>query len=730
MNNQQNINSKWLNHPWTNGVGLAILAVVLITGGAGWGFIILAALFAAVMEWIFQFRNPGPFSPYRLMAASPLLLINYSSLTDFRIRSLCFILIAYIIAAAVRNAPQWVKFSLNQKSPLFIWLISFLVPALASFVLYQQGVQLSGDEPHYLMIAQSVVNDGDFDLKNNFEEKSYLEYIPVEVKFHGGDYNGKYLSFHLPGVSFLLIPFYWLYKVLGGPLPAALYFRLVAALLNAFFMTVLFYLLRLSLNGKDVTRLWLFFLTTFPLLFHCIHLFPELPAAALTAAGYLRFRSCRPNLLLTGLLLAPVPWFHVKYIPLLAVLAGAIIFDALKPFRNFRLRGEKIRRILLLFFFPAVSLALLVWYSKGNYGVWSPTGIFPRESYWSVPFLLRIKVFFSYFLDQRDGLLFYAPLFILAFWAMRRKFTHRGLLAGLCLAYAGFHAFTSVRGAYSPAGRPLIYISWILCIWVARYYQDNVAESPQWLSRFAFRFLAGLSFFIPVWLFYYPQFMYQPVFSYTQEGASGLSLFFGGSIPLEKVLPSFLTAPRDIHWANFVWLGVLAAGWLFYVLRPLKRVEIPAPRWLKNGAPLTLFIVMVFIFCLYPHVRFLPQGRYGEAKWPFYNNSRNFQYQQEGDRYRMKAGGRYELFLDPAARFRGKLALSFLADGSGAGVIVRSGKHLLMETKAGDEALRVEITPEQLSEVRIPGSHALHLEIEIPCSGAECKNGFVWLKME
>lgn len=57
------------------------------------------------------------------------------------------------------------------------------------------------------MITQSLLQDGDFDLKNNVQEKTYLDYIPVEVRFHGGIVNRRYLSFHLPGVSFLMLPF-------------------------------------------------------------------------------------------------------------------------------------------------------------------------------------------------------------------------------------------------------------------------------------------------------------------------------------------------------------------------------------------------------------------------------------------------------------------------------------------------------------------------------------------
>src|SRR5919201_4441008 len=39
----------------------------------------------------------------------------------------------------------------------------------------------TGDEPHYLIMTQSLLRDGDFDLRNNYEQKDYLEYYPYAL---------------------------------------------------------------------------------------------------------------------------------------------------------------------------------------------------------------------------------------------------------------------------------------------------------------------------------------------------------------------------------------------------------------------------------------------------------------------------------------------------------------------------------------------------------------------
>jgi hypothetical protein len=552
-------------------IGLLSLLFTLVYGNAGWVFLLLCIATIAFFEYFFDFRKNSIFNPYSLMIFSPLLLLKYSSITDFRIRVLCFILLIYVFNAAYKKSVREIRFSLLKAKPVTVWFTAFVLFALVSVVVYMRGIRLSGDEPHYIMITQSLVEDGDFDLKNNFEEKTYYKYLPIDLRFHGGDYNGKYRSFHLPGVSFLLIPFYWLFSVLGlGKLiPPGLYFRLAASVINAFFALGLFLVLKRKFPDKDITRFWLLFLIIFPLIFHSIHLYPELPTAALLIFTYFFTFFNKKNYLLAGLLLSFIPWFHVKYIPPLLVLAVGILYHLFKPFKPFRpFEREKIARLAQFVIFPVISFVLLVIYSKTLYGSYNPMDIFPKESYWGVSWLLRLKVFLAYFLDQRDGLLFYGPVFFLFFFSFKEKFQDKYLLLGIMVSYVFFHAFTTVRGAYAPAGRTLLFVSWIFIIFIAnkkfcrrggpddgrRKTEDRrqmTAETTsnekflQGVSRcftgavfsksappgrrghFFFSVILGLSFFVVVWLFYYPLFMYQPVFAGTVERASGFNLFLG-----------------------------------------------------------------------------------------------------------------------------------------------------------------------------------------------------------
>ena len=716
---------------WTlMGTGILALLFTLAYGGAGWGFSLLCFGTMLVFEYLFDSRKRKILNPYFLMIISPFLLLKYSSITDFRIRVLCFVLLAYIFTAACSSGVREIKFSLLKAKAVTVWLTAFIIFALAAVVLYWQGIRLSGDEPHYIMIAQSLVEDGDFDLKNNMEEKTYYRYLPVELRFHGGDYNGKYRSFHLPGVSLLLIPFYWIFDVLslGKVLPPSLYFRLAAAVMNAFFALCLFTILKRKFPGRDITGFWLLVLSLFPLVFHAVHLYPELPAATFMMAAYLFTFGDKKNYLLAGLFLSLIPWFHVKYIPPLLVLAAAILYRLFKPYKPVKpLEKEKIKGLLQLMLFPVIGVVLLVIYSKTLYGSYSPTDIFPKESYWSVPWLLRLKVFLAYFLDQRDGLLFYSPLFFLFFFSLKKRLQGQFLLLGIASVYVFFHAFTTVRGAYAPAGRPLMFASWIFILFIAHFYFHTLKEKAGSLAYFTYRLLVGFGFFVLVWLVYYPLFVYQPVFAGTLERASGLNLFLGSDfMPLWRFFPSFLTQPLSSHPANFAWIGLLSLALPVFYLEPLKRIKKPFFTHAPAFIALVLFLLSAFLYCFYPHVHLIHRNKHTDDIISFYNNSRNFHFVPEKRGFRIKAGNRYDIFID-CQRIRNDNVIFHFAHTDVNDLMVRNGKRLLFNSESrGEKEISLPIRLSSLTTLKIKNKLVSHIGIE---TRSKQENSFLWLEI-
>ncbi len=721
-------------------LGMAVLGLTLIYGGAGWFTGLLCFGLVLLCRHFFSGIGNDLFTPYILLLLSPLLLIHYSSMADFRIRVVTLVLLLVIFCAAYGGNKKQFNFSLTTAKPVTVWLMAFLIFGLAAVVLHVQGVGLSGDEPHYLMISQSVINDGDFDLKNNFEEKTYFAYLPVELRFHGGEYNGKLLSFHLPGLSFLLLPFYWIYQWVGGFVPAALYFRLAAALLNAFFALCLFYVLKHTFPQKKITGFWLFFLAIFPLSFHSVHLFPELPAATFMMGAYLAMLGKKKHYWVAGLCLGLVPWFHVKYIPPLVVLTLWILFQwwgRFKPFSVINsLDKEKVKNLFAFFLVPVLSLVLLVIYCKTLYGSFSPTDIFPKENYWGVPWWLRLKVFLAYFLDQRDGLLFYCPLFFLFFFSFKKRFTGKNVLLGMAGIYLFFHAFTTVRGAYSPAGRPVMFISWILILFMAHFYFNvmnliNTKGTVEYRRfRVLVRVLVGLSLFVSVWLFYYPLFVYQPVVAETVERASSFNLFWGSdNITLWRFFPSFLTAPATSHPATYIWIALLLVLMGIYYFKPFK----PMTQTLSTSSKsivmvLLLFLGFSFLYCFYAHVALRNDKKYTDKIISFYNNSGNFIYQPDSKGFRIKAGNTYDIFIDRDLKLSERVTFVF-SDTESCQVILRNGRKILFQSW-GQKREVFTFALSTLSMVKVKNKWVSHIGFETSILKQTGATTFLWLEIQ
>jgi hypothetical protein len=302
---------------------------------------------------------------------------------------------------------------------------------------------------------------------------------------------------------------------------------------------------------------------------------------------------------------------------------------------------DRIKNLVLFLVSPLVNMILLVIFSSQLYGTPSPTGIFPRQDFFAPSLLLRIKVFFAYFLDQRDGLLFYNPLFFLSFLGLKNKIKNLYVLLWIFIPYVVFHALTTVRGAYSPAGRPLIFVSWIFIILLASfYYQYHPEKAGYW-----FRLMTGFSLFILVWLIYYPLFIYQPVVSSTIERSSTFLKFMGSNyLNLSTLFPSFLTKPPDFHLANLIWLlGILIILFLYYlnvpVLSNLKQYKI-----LLTGI---LFLLFTYLFCFFPHIQLVSKNRYSDKHISLYNNSGNFRYLEHKKGFNILAGNTYQIFIVP-----------------------------------------------------------------------------------
>lgn len=85
---------------------------------------------------------------------------------------------------------------------LALFLGGAAVSGLAAWKLTGTALFPSGDEPHYLVIAQSLWRDGDLEIENNHQRGDYREYYPDDLEPHylTRGKNGEIYSIHPIGV--------------------------------------------------------------------------------------------------------------------------------------------------------------------------------------------------------------------------------------------------------------------------------------------------------------------------------------------------------------------------------------------------------------------------------------------------------------------------------------------------------------------------------------------------
>jgi hypothetical protein len=200
---------------------------------------------------------------------------------------------------------------------------------LAAFLVMRP--ETAGDEPHYLLAAESIAFDGDLDLTNDYASRErtlrVVNTFPLSPLPHAADYDGsgRLRPLHGVGLSALLAPAVGL----GGLTGARLLMLLIAALLA----DQLFRLLR-DLRLKRPYRLaaWVAVVGCAPLLVFATQIYPEVPAALMVvvALRVMVRHAISPLALVIGACAGvALFWLHVRYIPLaLGVFAGLIIAAA------------------------------------------------------------------------------------------------------------------------------------------------------------------------------------------------------------------------------------------------------------------------------------------------------------------------------------------------------------------------------------------------------------------
>ena len=112
---------------------------------------------------------------------------------------------AYLVPL-LQHVPHDRKYRARERALAAIWLVLFAVYArtlgLDSFGSSDYG----GDEPHYLLTAKSLVDDGDFDVRNQRADRDWEEFYPYFLDRHGKLTEGHAHEPHGAGFPALIAP--------------------------------------------------------------------------------------------------------------------------------------------------------------------------------------------------------------------------------------------------------------------------------------------------------------------------------------------------------------------------------------------------------------------------------------------------------------------------------------------------------------------------------------------
>jgi hypothetical protein len=314
-----------------------------------------------------------------------------------------------------------------------------------------------GDEPHYLIIAQSLLRDGDLRIENNHTNRDHASYWPGSLGPHfiqrGTD--GEIYSIHAPGVPVLVAPLFAAFGLRGAQMTLMLLGAVAGACL--------------WLAGWFTTRqagaawfAWAAIGGAVTMLVQSVTVFPDGPAAAGVAFAtvvWLRLRRHEPVsrvwLVATSATLAILPFLHTRFVVLAAGLGVAFAFELWRGAGA----GAGVNRVQGVATFMAVPLCgAVAWFAYfffiyGSLDPLTPYGVQRESSVWYIPGAIVGLLF-----DQQFGVLPYAPVLAMAALGWRGRsgtgeggLLPLGLIAGAYLAAVGSYWMWWAGGPAPPA---------------------------------------------------------------------------------------------------------------------------------------------------------------------------------------------------------------------------------------------------------------------------------------
>jgi hypothetical protein len=437
----------------------------------------------------------------------------------------------------------------------------------------------SGDEPHYLMIAESLVADRDLDLENNYGRASGRWFGLDE--FEGGPHvrrnvDGKMWSGHDIGLPVLILPVYAAATRLSAHVPEATLARfrqtrglfayslvsLSLIILTAWAASLLLSALRRQTTERIAVVVVLALVLSPPVMGHAFLVFPETPAFAVVCLAIWLVSRRSDELRLTKVIavclaVGAMPWLHRKY-SFLSL--GLLWLIAQQHWTWLRAKGSGVLvAIAAAGIVPHAALHLWTIREWGTIG----GGFMTEGAPFSAAGIQRGAL--GMLFDRERGLVSYAPIFLIvpACWAFTWRTTWRAAVP-ILLLYLPMAAFVVWGAGFSPPARYIMPILPLLAFAAARGLEQPIvrrAAIPLLVFQVA----------ITAYCWQHPRAMWP------QEVGTNQAL---DAIPLigplyARALPSLLTGDAVV-WGWMV-LGTLAVMTVTLLMIERRRGQ-PAPR--------------------------------------------------------------------------------------------------------------------------------------------------------
>lgn len=442
-----------------------------------------------------------------------------------------------------------------------IFVATMAVAGLAGSRLTGSVLFPSGDEPHYLVMAQSLWRDGDLQIENNHARGDYHEYYAPDLDPHylTRGRNGQIYSIHPVGLAVLLAPIY----ALGGYQASVWTLILMASVATALAWR---WAVRMLNAPGAATFAWAAIACSAPFLLNTFTIYPEIAGAIAVMFAFTTITRIDPDRsslwwwIGVGVAIATLPWLSTKYAPMSAALLLVTAYRLRKKGPATFLRNPKVIAVVAIY-----ALSLAAWFAF-FYVIWgSPLPMAPYGSLTQTEPRFLVRGGPGLFFDQEYGLLAFAPVYILAFtglWHMwraggelRRQAAEISVIFLALLATVG--AFGIWWGGTSAPSRPIASGLLLLMLPIATAFRAAPLASPR---RAAQHLLLWIGIGITITLVFTQDGL---LLNNERDGAAALLGYWAPRWELWTLAPTFIAGSWMRSWLQAAWWLLVAAGAAF-----------------------------------------------------------------------------------------------------------------------------------------------------------------------